>query len=253
MPDKRAAAPPRPALPDDEEPHLPRAVRRDIERILGPGDRARDVALALSVGSDALDLGRVDVALQALGWAKHLAPRVAAVREAYGVARYLDEDFSGALTELQAYRRMTGRTDQNHVIADCLRGLDRDVDRVGELAEELLADTSAPAERRAEAAVVWAAALADDGQRSSARALLRRHLGRDAGTDEARAESHELRVLVLAARLAEQDGDLDEARAHRRQVVRIAPDLQEEAVPGPDPGSAADAVGSDEVPGEADD
>jgi hypothetical protein len=80
------------------------------------------------------------VALEALAWAKHQAPRVAPVREAYGVACYLDGDWAKALTELQAYRRMTGRNDQNHLIADSLRGLGRDPSKVAEPVEELLAD-----------------------------------------------------------------------------------------------------------------
>src|SRR6266542_1925982 len=55
--------------------------------------------------------------------AKELAPRSGAVREILGIALYRAERFRDALRELQAYRRMTGRLDQNHLIADCYRAL----------------------------------------------------------------------------------------------------------------------------------
>lgn len=222
-------APRRPDLPTDEQPHLPRPARKEIERVLGKGPRADDVALALSVGSDAIDLGRIDVALEALTWAKHEASRVAAVREALGVARYLDEDFAGALTELQAYRRMTGRTDQNHLIADCLRGLGRDVERIAAPVEEVLTDERAAADRQAEAVIVWAAALADDGQLAAARALVRRHLQGATGPGSDAAAASRLRLLVFAADLAERDGDPQAARSYRAEVGRADPELLEEA------------------------
>jgi hypothetical protein len=251
-PNRQAPPPQRPALPTGEEIHLPRAARREIERVLGKGARADDVALALSVGSDAIDVGRVDVALEALTWAKHEASRVAVIREALGVARYLDEDFAGALTELQAYRRISGRVDQNHLIADSLRALGRDTDRVVEPLEELLADERAPDDRRAEAIIIWAATLADEGDLEGGRALLRRHLGRR-GAEE--AASHDLRVRVLAAELADRAGDVEAARQHRAVVARAEPELIEVAELSEDDGreEAVDAGGAAQArdPGEA--
>jgi hypothetical protein len=232
---RRADAPPRPTrgatpvpkpdLPTDEQPHIPRGVRREIERVLGKGTRADEVALALSVGGDAIDLDRSDVALEVLAWAKDAAPRVAAVREAYGVARYLAEDWAGALTELQAYRRMSGRVDQNHLVADCLRALGREPDRIIEPLEERLADDDVAEDRRAEAVIVWAATLADGGDVAGGRAVLRRHLGR-AGAEDA---AHDLRVRVLAAELAERAGDDEEARRLRAEISAAGPELLEEA------------------------
>ncbi len=217
-------------MPVDEEPRLPKAVRREIDRVLGRGDRARDVALALSIGGEAIDLEQPEIALEVLAWAKHVAPRIPAVREAYGIARYLDEDWAGALTELQAYRRMTGRVDQNHVIADCLRGLGRELDRVAEIVEELLAEERAPEDRRAEGVVVWASALADEGDVGAARALLRRFLDRPGKADQ----PHDLRVRVLAASLAERDGDHDDARRQRAIVAKCDPELFENLADAPE-------------------
>jgi tetratricopeptide (TPR) repeat protein len=215
---KPKVSPPKPELPADEEPQLPRAIQKEIDRVIGKNARGRDVALALSIGSAAIDEGYLEVAMEMLTWAKDEAPRIAAVREAYGVALYLTEDFAGALSELQAYRRLTGKVDQNHLVADCLRALGRDLDRVVDAAQELLGDTSAPPDRRTEAAIVWAAALADTDDLGAARSVLRR-VTRDAGDEE-----HHLRARYLAADYATRDGDLEEARTQLELVVAADPD-----------------------------
>ncbi len=207
-PSRREAQVPRPDLPKDEEPQLPRGVIKEIERALGRGPRADDVALALSIGAAAIDEDRPDVALEVLAWAKGEAPRIATIREAYGVALYHGERYAEAATELQAYRRLTGRSDQNHVLADCLRALGREVDRVAETAGELVRDDQAPMDRRAEAAIVWAASLADAGDVAGGRAVLRRFVDRH----EPGGGDHDLRLLYLLGDLAERDGDPTEAR-----------------------------------------
>lgn len=217
---RSAAAPPRPVLPEDETPQLPKAVQREIERVIGRNRRGDDIALALSVGAAAIDEERLDVALPTLAWAKHEAPRIAAVREAYGVALYLDEQYAPALSELQAYKRISGRVDQNHLIADCLRALGREVDRVVDAAAELLEDQRAPEDRRAEAAIVWASTLADAGDVGAGRAVLRGYLAR-VGAGQA---EHVLRVRYVAGDLAVRDGDPDAAREQFGLVGGADPD-----------------------------
>lgn len=217
--DKRSEAPPRPALPDDEEPELPRGVRREIERVLGRGPRAHDVALALSVGAAAIDEDRPDVAVEVLRWARHEAPRLAEVREALGVAYYLQDEYGPALSELQAYRRLTGRHDQNHLAADCLRALGRDPDRISETAQPLIDDEDAPEDRRAEAVIVKAAALGEADQLDTARAVVRGFLERQHDGDE----EHDLRVRYLAADLADRAHDLDDAERHLAAIVAAQP------------------------------
>ena len=66
------------------------------------------------------------------------------------------------LTELKAYRRISGRVDQNHLIADTLRALGRPGEAVP-LAEEELRG-AAPNDAKAEAVIVAASALADQGR-----------------------------------------------------------------------------------------
>ncbi len=95
-----------------------------------------------------------------------------------GLALYQLERFSEALTEMQAYRRMSGRADQNHIIADCLRALGRP-DRAVPLAEEALAPEGVPLAAKAEAVIVAASALADQGKFDQALGMLRRIRTRD--------------------------------------------------------------------------
>lgn len=217
----REAAPPRPDLPDDEEPQLPRAVRREIERVLGSGPRSDDIALALSIGAAAIDEDRPDVAVEVLTWARHQAPKIAPIREALGVAHYLRDEFAPALSELQAYRRLTGRDDQNHLAADCLRALDRGVDRIAEVADPLIADDQAPDDRRAEAVIVRAASLGEAGDVPAARAIARRFLERPRDGDE----EYDLRVRYLAADLAERAGDRAAAARQLELIVAVDPDV----------------------------
>lgn len=218
---KRTEAPPRPPLPEDEEPQLPTSVQREIERVLGRGAKSRDVALALSLGSQAIDEDRPDVAVEVLAWARHEAPRLAAIREALGVAYYLREEFAPALSELQAYRRLSGQHDQNHLAADCLRALGRDLDRISEVAQPLIDDDSAPDDRRAEAVIVRAAALGDAGELAAGRSVLRRFLERPRDGDE----EHDLRLRYLAADLADRAGDLREAEQQLASIVAVDPDF----------------------------
>jgi len=57
--------------------------------------------------------------------ALRLASRVAAVREAAGIAAYMAGAYAEALSELRAARRMTGSAEHWAVMADCERGLGR--------------------------------------------------------------------------------------------------------------------------------
>ena len=57
--------------------------------------------------------------------AQQLAPRLAATREALGLAAYLTDRYAEALSELHAARRITGSDHQWAVMADCERGLSR--------------------------------------------------------------------------------------------------------------------------------
>jgi tetratricopeptide (TPR) repeat protein len=149
--------------------------------------------------------------------AKALAPRSAAVREVLGLASYGLGRWQDALTELKAYKRISGRPDQNHLIADSLRGLGRPQEAVP-LAEEAIRAKGVPNEAKAEAVIVAASALADQGRFAEALAFLSR-----AKTRADVAEDYTLRLWYVKGDILERAGRRSEAADEFRRVVRHDP------------------------------
>lgn len=224
---RSAGAPPRPprsAAPAPPKPELvgevtvSRGIQRELSRLLRNDRGATEVAVALSRGAEAIDHDAPEDALPYLRWAKHRAARSVTVREALGVALYLAEEYAEALSELQAYHRISGRADQNHLIADCLRATDRGRDRIPALIEELLEDREAPLDRRIEGVIVWAADLADRGDPGAGRVVLDRGLALLPGGEP--DEMH-LRVWYVAGDLAERADDVRLAREWFERIVAV--------------------------------
>lgn len=198
-------------------PGLPQAVVEEVRAAAAPGRGDRAVR-ALEEAVALLQAGRAAEALRRGEEAKALAPRSGAVREVLGIALYHVERFRDALRELLAYRRMTGRPDQNHLIADCHRALGAP-DRAVEAAREALRVPSVPEEVRAEATVVGAAALADLGRYDEALALLRSF-----PTREDVARPFDLRVWYVTGDVLERAGRAREAAREFGRIVRHDPD-----------------------------
>lgn len=146
--------------------------------------------------------------------AKRLAPRSAAVREVLGLAWYGLGRWRDALTELKAYKRISGRPDQNHLIADSLRGLGRPAEAVS-LAEEALRAKGVSNEAKAEAVIVAASALADQGKFAEALAFLGR-----AKTREDVAEDYTLRLWYVKGDILERSGRPAEAAIEFQRIMR---------------------------------
>lgn len=100
------------------------------------------------------------------------APDIAEVRELYGLTLYRLERYQRALRELEAFRRLSGTTEQNPVLADCYRALGCWAD-VEALWKEL-GDVSPSAELVTEGLIVTAGARADRGDLESAIRMLER-------------------------------------------------------------------------------
>lgn len=215
----------RPDFPEGAQVDLPPRVRKDIERLVGDRVRATEVKLALSLGTIASEEEEHAAARRYLLWAKHLAPRSAVVRETLGIALYRAGDLRAALAELQAYRRLSGSADQNHLIADCLRAEGREEQRALELATELAEDPSQEIERRIEAAIVVAAIQLGRGRPARAGSALGRFL---TGPDAASAPpASRVRLLWLAADVAEAEHRLDDALTALEGLRRLDPDYPE--------------------------
>jgi tetratricopeptide (TPR) repeat protein len=112
---------------------------------------------------------------------------------------------------------MSGRADQNHIIADCLRAAGHP-ERAVPLAEEALAARGVPLSAKAEAVIVAASALADMGKFDEALGLLRRVKTRD---DVAGSEV--LRVWYVIADILQRAGRTQEAERTFRKIMRHDP------------------------------
>jgi tetratricopeptide (TPR) repeat protein len=196
-------------------PRLPKNLEDEVRRATRPQDQA-DVLARLGRAAELLERGDTGAAAREAEKAKARAPRSSAVREVLGLALYGEERWQEALTELKTYKRLTGSPDQNHVIADCLRGLGRPADAVPLCEEELRAKV--PEAARTEAAVVGASALADQGRYAEALAFLRR-----VKTREDVAADHTLRLWYVKGDILERAGRSDEAAAEFRRIMRMDP------------------------------
>ncbi|WP_448623569.1 hypothetical protein [Geodermatophilus sp. URMC 64] len=149
--------------------------------------------------------------------ARDRASRVAAVREAVGVAAYHAGDYAEAARELRAYRRMSGDPGYRAVLADCERALGRPEVALRLVAEALAA--SDPGEL-VELRLVEAGARRDLGEPAAARLVLEDALGGRREPEGLRAEDPDrLRLASAYADLLRAEGDADRAAAWSEAVA----------------------------------
>lgn len=112
-----------------------------------------------------------ELALKHAKAARDLAPRLAILRETYGVAAYYSGEYAVALSELKAARRISGSDEFLPLIADCERGLGRP-----EKALEIVAAAPdrLPTDVGVELLIVAAGARRDLGDPAAAVLLLQR-------------------------------------------------------------------------------
>ena len=192
---------------------LSREILGELRQVARPG-RADEAIARLERAVELLERGDSHGAASEAAKAKAFAPRSAATREVFGLALYGEGRYREALSEMQTYRRLTGRADQNHIIADCQRGVGHP-ERAVPLAEEALTSPGVPLAAKAEAVVVAAAALADMKRFDQALGLLRRVKTRD---DVAGPEV--LRVWYVTATVLERAGRKQEAVRELQKIMR---------------------------------
>jgi len=156
-----------PIPPEIEAKQLAPEIRRELSTL----DRytADAVARHLVAAGELLD-GDPGAALEHARAARARSGRIAAVREAVGIAAYQCGDWSQAIAELRAARRMGSKSPLLPLIADCERGLGRP-ERALELgrgpeAAKLVGDEAD------EMRIVTAGARADLGQLEQALTVL---------------------------------------------------------------------------------
>lgn len=136
--------------------------------------------------------------------ARARAGRVAAVREAVGIAAYHAGEWAEALTELRTARRISGDPRNLPLLADCERALGRP-----EQAARYLSDPDVrrlDAETRTELLIVVAGARRDLGQLDAALAVLAR-----GGVDRTRPHAGSVRLWYAYADALEAAGRVEEA------------------------------------------
>lgn len=142
--------------------------------------------------------------------ARDRASRVAAVREAVGVAAYHAEDYTEAARELRAYRRMSGDEGYRAVLADCERALGRPEVAL-RLVAEALADTP-DTDETVELRIVESGARLDLGETPAARLVLEAALGTPLEPASLRPEDGaRLRLATAYADLLELQGETERA------------------------------------------
>lgn len=192
---------------------LPRDVLEEVRRATRPSGQ-RDAVARLARAIELLERGDAGAAAAEAEKARAISPRSGSVREVLGLALYGQGRFQEAIKELKAYKRISGRNDQNHVIADSLRGVGRPLEAIP-LADEALRDRLVANEAKAEAVIVAASALADEGRYAEALAFLGR-----ARTRADVAEPYTLRLWYVKGDILERAGRPSDAAAEFRKVVR---------------------------------
>jgi tetratricopeptide (TPR) repeat protein len=138
--------------------------------------------------------------------ARDRASRVAAVREAVGVAAYYAGDYAEAAREIRAYRRMSGDTAYRAVLADCERAQGRP-DVALRLVSEALAENPDP-EETVELRIVEAGARLDLDEAAAARLVLEAALGGRPDPESLDVgDSLRLRLASAYADLLEAEGE----------------------------------------------
>jgi hypothetical protein len=188
-----------------------------VAKAVGPKDAARFEA-RLRDAARAFERERYGEARGALVALAERMPANAAVRELLGLTYYRLGRWKLAVTELEAFRELSGSTEQHPVLADCYRALRR-WEAVEALWDELR-EVSPSAELVTEGRIVTAGALADRDRLREAIALL------DKGFRFPKSpQEHHLRRAYALADLRERSGDLPQARSLFERIAALDPDF----------------------------
>jgi tetratricopeptide (TPR) repeat protein len=188
---------------DRDTVHLAKEVVEELRATARPG-KGEILVKVFADAVTAFAAGEYDEAIRLGEQAKHIALRAMGPREFLGLAYYRAGKYPEAARELAAFRRLSGATDQNPVLADCYRAMGKPGKAI-EYCDEVT--PQAPPEIYYEANIVAAGALADMGRIDEAVARLERI---DLRPDV--AESYHVRAWYVLADLLERKGRFTQAR-----------------------------------------
>jgi tetratricopeptide (TPR) repeat protein len=219
---------PRPRKPRDPRPkhesvsrydpvHLSDEVVRELQASARP-TKGDILVKVFSEAVAAYAAGDVDEAIRLGDQAKHMALRSPNVREFLGLAYYSAERWREAARELSAFRRISGSSEQDPVIADTYRALGKPQKALEMVDEMERGRVSDPV--YFEGAIVAAGALLDVADIDGALARLE-----SLDLDPAVAEEHHLRAWYMLGDLLERRGRFTQARSWFEAVAAADPDL----------------------------
>ena len=199
-----------------------RAAKTLDEQTLGGLDRAvgnrRAARLAdmLAQGRDSLERERYEESRRLARTVTREAPDVAEAQEVAGLAAYRLGRWREAVVALEAARVITGGVRNHAVLADCYRA-QRKFRQVDELWMEVREASPAP-EQMAEARIVAAGALADQGDLAGAIKLMGA-----VGSRTRKVHEHHLKQWYVLADLYDRSGDIVRARQLFETVLHHDP------------------------------
>jgi len=206
-------------LPEDVDAReLDPGVRKQLLSLAK--DTAETVARHLVMAGRLMD-DEPEQALRHARAARAMAGRVGAVREANGLVAYVAGEWSEALSELKAARRITGDAGQLAVIADCHRAMGRP-DRALAVAEDPQAKELDPGSR-VELLIVTAGARRDQGRPEAALAML------EVGALDGPARDWTARLRYAYADTLLEVGRSEEARAWFARAAEADPEGETDA------------------------
>ena len=208
-------------VPEPEPLDLAEEVRAQLVRAVGSA-RTERVERRLAEAVEHFEAERFADAARILKKLSDEAPTVPAVRELYGLTLYRQEKWKQAARELEAFRLLSGSTEQHPVLADCYRAL-RQWPQVEELWDELRQD-SPDAELVTEGRIVMAGALADRDRVTDALRLLQQ-----GWAFPKRPRLHHLRRAYALADLYERAGEVPKARDLFQRIRSADPDFADVA------------------------
>jgi len=197
--------------------HLTDEIVRELRATARPG-KGEILVKVFGESAGAFAAGDYATAIRLGEQSKHMALRAASVRELLGLAYYRAGQWQEAVRDLSAFRRISGSTEQNPVLADCYRAVGKP-ERAIELCDEIDRRAVEPAVFY-EGQIVAAGALADSGRQDDAIARLERLELRPEV-----AEQHHLRAWYVLGDLLERRGRFTQAREWFEGVASVDPEL----------------------------
>lgn len=214
---ERSAGKARTERPERPRLELSKAILQELHATARPGKGEILVKVFADAAASYME-GDYAEAIRLGEQAKHIALRSANARELLGLAYYRTGKWSEAAKELTTFRRISGSTEQNPVIADAYRAMgkpDKALEIVREMDRKALDDAV-----YYEGAIVGAGALADMERLDDAITLLKRLDLRPKVAAE-----HHLRAWYALGDLLEKKGRFTQAREWFEAVASADADM----------------------------